>query len=136
MSIHRFLAAMAESINRAKGAVEKALARVNLNSLEWPSYRRDDELLMMELAVELTWMKCFLINSERTNHGRTVAPVWCPAIERLAGSWVHSLLNNSYVASNSLGDLCKQFASLRQKIQPFVITCQCHGSSPSSSPVS
>ncbi|CAH9095273.1 unnamed protein product [Cuscuta epithymum] len=127
---------MGESITRAKDAVEKALKRVNLNSLNWPFYRRDDELLKMELAVELTWMKCFLINSQRTDHGRMVAPVWCPAIERLAGNWVPSHLKNSPDDNKRLGDLCTQFASLRQKIQPFVITCQCHGPSSSSSPVS
>ncbi|CAH9095253.1 unnamed protein product [Cuscuta epithymum] len=119
---------MGESINGAKGAVEAALERVDFSMLR----DRDREGVMVELGMELIWIICFLINSERTSHGRMVAGYWCPVIVLLAGRCDYALLKNT----QRLDNLCKKFASLRQKVQPLVITCQCHPPSSSSSPVS
>ncbi|CAH9095281.1 unnamed protein product [Cuscuta epithymum] len=116
-------------IYSARGAVEVALKRVDLNSLNGFGFSKDKR---MELAMELTWMKTFLITSEKTGHGRKVADVWCPAIELLAGNCDDSFLKTT----QRLDAACKKLASLRQKIQPFVVpTCPCDHPPPPSKPV-
>ncbi|CAH9095285.1 unnamed protein product [Cuscuta epithymum] len=112
-------------IYSANRAVEEALKRVDLNSTKGYGQRKDKK---MELAMELTWMKSYLINSRRTDHGRKLANVWCPAIELLAGSCDESLLDNT----QHLDAVIKKFASLRPKIQPFIVpTCECDHPPPS-----
>ncbi|CAH9103828.1 unnamed protein product [Cuscuta europaea] len=129
-----------------KDVVEKALKRVE--SVLKPNYvsnniysafgtyrlTKDVKEAMQDLKIELTWMKCFLLTGERTEHGKVVAAVWSSAIELLAGSEVHGLLgtddrfqpviiNTTELTKN----LCKKFANLRQMIQPFLImTCLSH----------
>ncbi|CAH9095271.1 unnamed protein product [Cuscuta epithymum] len=98
---------------------------------------KDLEEAMTELTDELTWMRCFLVTAERTEHGKAAADVWSAAIKLLAER-VEKLSDGGATRTINLTTqdfvvLWKKFASLRRKIQPFVATCLCRAPSSSSS---
>ncbi|CAH9131057.1 unnamed protein product [Cuscuta epithymum] len=98
----------------AMAAVSAALDVATFNEELHQSSSLEDELL-----IELTWLKWFLIDGQRTPEGRQRAEIWSPAIERLAqravtiqSGWVH-------VSSNPFGmaDLLTNLSYLRDKLQ-------------------
>ncbi|VFQ85424.1 unnamed protein product [Cuscuta campestris] len=105
------------SIYGIRNDIDDALSAAT-NSLEYSVGEEEEDL--EELVRELTWIKCFITTSHRTEMGVEVARVWVSAIERL----VHQCLHDLHVKPTA--DLKKSCASLREKIQPFVVTCQCH----------
>ncbi|CAH9103868.1 unnamed protein product [Cuscuta europaea] len=101
----------------AMAAVSAALDIATFNEELHQSSSLEDDLL-----IELTWLKWFLIDGQRTPEGRQRAEIWSPAIERLAQRAVTLQSGWVDVSSNPFGiaDLLTNLSNLRDKLQLLV----------------
>ncbi|CAH9103826.1 unnamed protein product [Cuscuta europaea] len=101
----------------AIAAVDEALSMLNDELTQYCACSVDD------LLVELTWLKCFLVDGQQTPAGRKRADIWSRIIQRLAlcavnlqpaGGWIEPGLEPLAVEG-----LTQKLSELREKLLPF-----------------